>query len=138
MSTFNDSDELYEIQGGFFEHITSDPKLGPKFMNSNTSFLVRYKNPDGNILIDCTGSEPEVTYPVDADSQAQITLDMDADAGHQFWLGKLNLTGAIARRKVQIGGSMKDAMKLLPAMKPAFPKYRAYCESNGHADKIGG
>lgn len=136
MATFADSEELYAVQGGFFEHITTDALLGPKFIASKTSFLVRYRDPVAFLLVDCTGETPVVTYPVDGDTPAEITLDMDADAGHKFWLGQLNLTGAIARRKVAIGGSMKDAMKLLPAMKPAFPKYKVYCEGAGHGDKV--
>jgi putative sterol carrier protein len=61
---------------------------------------------------------------------------MGADEGHKFWLGKLNLTSAMARRKVSISGSMTKALKLMPAMRPAYPKYKAFLEANGHADKV--
>ena len=135
MGMFRDAEELYAVQGGFFDLITVDSSLGPKFAASDTSFLVKYTDPEAFILVDCTGDDNRVIYPASPDTDAEITLTMEADAGHRFWLGDLNLTGAIARRKVTIHGSMKDALRLLPAMKPAFPKYRTYCIENGHADK---
>jgi hypothetical protein len=37
---------------------------------------------------------------------------------------------------VAISGSMAKALKLLPAMKPAFPRYKEFLRERGHADKI--
>jgi hypothetical protein len=136
MPTFKDTDEVYAVQGTFLDQVTKDEVLRPKFVGANTSFLVHYTEPDALILVDCTQDPPVVTTGVPADTKAEIALTMGADEGHQFWLGRLNMTAAMARRKVSISGSMKKAMKLLPAMKPAFPRYKAFLEANGHQDKL--
>jgi SCP-2 sterol transfer family len=136
MSTFKDTAEVYAVQGAFLDAVTKDPQLRAKFVGANTSFLVNYTDPEARILVDCTQDPPVVTTGVPADTQAEIGLRMGADEGHKFWLGQLNMTAAMARRKVAISGSMTKAMKLLPAMKPAFPRYKAFLEANGFADKL--
>lgn len=136
MTTFKDSAELYEVQGGFLAWITKQDGLQDKFVQANTSFLVDYREPAARILVDCTQDPPVVTLDPPPDVQAEISLHMGADEGHRFWLGKLNLTAAMARRKVSITGSMPKALKLLPAMRPAFARYKAFLEEQGHADKV--
>jgi len=136
MTMFKDTAELYAVQGRFLDELTKSADLGPKFAQANTSFLVDYSDPAARILVDCTQNPPVVTCDPPADAAAEIGLHMSADEGHKFWLGKLNLTAAMARRKVSISGSMAKALKLLPAMRPAFPRYKAYLEANGHADKV--
>jgi len=136
MTTFKDTAELYAIQGGFLDWITKDPALRPKFVGSNTSFLVSYSDPSARILVDCTQDPPVVTCDPPTDVTAEIGLSMGADEGHRFWQGKLNLTSAMARRKVSITGSMPKALKLLPAMRPAFGRYKVFLRDNGHEDKV--
>jgi hypothetical protein len=136
MPTFKDTEELYAVQGVFLDEVTKDPDLKAKFVNANTSFLVHYTEPEALILVDCTQDPPVVTTGVPADTKAEIGLRMGADEGHKFWLGQLNMTAAMARRKVSISGSMPKAMKLLPAMKPAFPRYKAFLQANGYGDKL--
>jgi hypothetical protein len=136
MTTFKDTDEVYAIQGRFLDEITHSPDLGPRFVAAQTSFMVNYSDPDARILVDCTLDPPVVICNPPAGTDAEIGLNMGADEGHKFWLGKLNLTSAMARRKVSISGSMTKALKLMPAMRPAYPKYKAFLEANGHADKV--
>ena len=136
MRTFKDSAEVYAVQGAFLDAVTKDPELRPRFVGANTSFLVNYTDPDARILVDCTQDPPKVTTDVPPDTTAEIGLRMGADEGHKFWLGQLNMTAAMARRKVAISGSMPKAMKLLPAMKPAFPRYKAFLQAHGYEDKL--
>ena len=54
-----------------------------------------------------------------------------ADDGHAFWLGELNMALALAKGKVKVTGPISKIMKLLPAMRPAFPKYKAFLSERG-------
>src|SRR2546423_6555073 len=100
MATFKDTHEVYAVQGGFLDWITKDEILRPKFVKANTSFMVNYSDPEARILVDCTQDPPVVVCDPPADTAAEIDLKMGADEGHAFWQGKLNLTAAMARRKV--------------------------------------
>jgi putative sterol carrier protein len=136
MATFETADDVYGIFGKFLTELTQEPDMRPKFVAADTSFLVNYTEPESRILVDCTCDPPRVVTDPPADAKAEINLGMTADDGHKFWLGKLNMTVALAKKQVKVSGPMAKMMKLLPALKPGFAKYRTYLEQNGHADKV--
>ena len=136
MSIFQSAEEVYTIMGTFLAEITCAPDMRPKFLSADTSFLVTYTDPPCRILVDCTQDPPVVTTDPPDDATAEIRLGMSADDAHRFWQGKLNMTVALAKRQVQVAGPMAKMMKLLPALRPAFPRYVQFLEANGHADKV--
>ena len=131
MATFVNAQQVYDTIGLFLDQITKDPELGPKFVAANTSFLVRYTEPECSMLVDATIDPPVVTMNPDPATRTEITLDMAADDGHAFWMGNLNMALALAKSRVKVSGPIAKIMKLLPAMRPAFPKYRAFIEERG-------
>ena len=131
MATFVNAQQVYDTIGLFLDQITKDPELGPKFVAADTSFLVRYTDPECSMLVDATIDPPVVTMNPDPATTTEITLDMAADDGHAFWMGNLNMALALAKGKVKVSGPIAKIMKLLPAMRPAFPKYRAFLEERG-------
>lgn len=135
MSTFQTADEVYATIGEFLKAIVEEPDMRPKFVASQTSFRVTYSDPSAVMVVDCTQDPPVVTLG-DTGAAAEIDLKMSADDGHAFWLGKLNMTVALAKKKVQVSGPMSKMMKLLPAMRPAFPRYRAFLETRGLSTEV--
>lgn len=136
MSMFRSADEVYATLGTFMEHTTKEPDMRPKFTGANTTFLVECTDPDCAILVDCTQDPPLVTTGPPNGTSAEIRIGMSADDAHRFWQGKLNMTVALAKKQVSVSGPMGKMMKLLPAMRPAFPRYRQFLEAAGHSDKI--
>jgi putative sterol carrier protein len=136
MATFQSADELHSTLGAFLAEITMAPDMRPKFTAADTSFLVSYTDPEARTLVDCTQDPPRVVNDPPADAAAEINLKMSADDAHRFWQGKLNMTVALAKKQVQVSGPMGKMLKLLPAMRPAFPRYREFLEANGFSDKV--
>src|SRR5258705_9792931 len=135
VAMFQSAQEVYDTVGNFLAELTQEPDMRPKFVAADTSFIVRYSDPEATILVDCTCDPPRVVNEPPADAGAEINLAMSADDGHRFWLGKLNMTVALAKKQVRVSGPMSKMMKLLPAMRPGFPRYRAYLEANGYGDR---
>lgn len=135
MATFQDAQEVYDVLGTFLDEITKDPDLRPRFVSANTSFMVNQTDPECQILVDCTTDPPRVVNAPSGET-AEIQLFMTADDGHKFWLGKLNAPIALARKQLKVQGPLSKLMKLLPAVQPAFPRYKAFLEEKGHADKV--
>jgi len=131
MATFANAQQVYDTIGMFLDQITKDPELGPKFVAADTSFLVQYTDPDCSMLVDATVDPPVVTMNPDPATETEISLAMAADDGHEFWLGKLNMALALAKGKVKVSGPISKIMKLLPAMRPAFPRYQAFLTEHG-------
>jgi hypothetical protein len=135
MATFQTAQEVYDVLGAFLDEITKADDLRPKFVNANTSFLVTQTDPDSRILVDCTTDPPRVVSDP-ADDDAEIRMYMSTDDAHRFWQGKLNATIALAKKQIKVQGPLSKLMKLLPAMQPAFGRYRTFLEEHGHADKV--
>jgi hypothetical protein len=131
MATFANAQQVYDTIGLFLDQLTKDPEIGPKFVAADTSFLVKYTNPDCTMMMDATVDPPVMTMNPDPGTETEITLEMGADDGHQFWLGNLNMALALAKSRVKVSGPISKIMKLLPAMRPAFPKYKAFLEERG-------
>lgn len=137
MAEFASSEELYEVMTPFYESLTTDPEIGPKFSKANTSFRTTYTEPKAVFLLDCTQSPPVLTTADEAEAgDPACDLTMSADDGHRFWLGKLNLPVALAKRKVKIGGGVTSVLGLVPAMTPAYAKYRAHLEGIGRSTTV--
>jgi putative sterol carrier protein len=136
MATFTDADDVYKTVGAFLEHITQSDDLGHKFAASQTTFHIHYSDPTADMLVDCTKFPPQMKYGEGVGEGAEIQLTMAADDGHKFWLGKLNLTIAMAKGQVKAKGPISKMMKLLPAMRPAFPRYAEFLKENGRTDLL--
>ena len=63
-------------------------------------------------------------------------MRMKADTAHRFWLGKVNVTVAIARGEIKPQGPVAKILRLVPLTKPVFPRYKALLESKGRQDLL--
>ena len=66
--------------------------------------------------------------------EPEVTMTMAADTAHEFWLGQVNVTVALARGQIKAKGPVAKILKLVPLAKPAFPRYKAQLEEQGRAD----
>lgn len=135
MGYFTTSEQLYDVFTGFMKDMAADPVLGPKFVKSKTAFRINYTDPDASILVDCTHDPIQITEGA-SDSKPDVELTMKADNGHLFWMGKLKITTAITKRKVKVNGQVTKMMNLLPALDPAFARYRSYLAEKGYDDLL--
>ena len=68
--------------------------------------------------------------------EPEVVMTMDADTAHRFWLGKVNVTVALARGQMKAKGPVAKILKLVPLTKPIFPRYRAILEKSGRQDLL--
>ncbi len=125
-NAYKDTDDLYDVLGGFLLSLKDHPEIGPKFADSNLLIRFNYRDPDACITIDATGSEVEYDLG-ESPRTPEVEMTMDADFAHAFWLGKANVVSALTRRQVTSRGAVQKAVKLLPILKPAcqlYPEYR--------------
>ena len=61
----------------------------------------------------------------ETEMEPEVTMRMKADTAHRFWLGRVNVTTAIARGEIKPHGPVSKILKLVPLTKPVFPRYRA-------------
>ena len=136
MPYFKDADEVYSFIGKLFEDLAEDEELAPKFQKANTIVQYQYRNPESVITVKVKEGEDGQVDLGDTDMEPEVVMSMEADTAHRFWLGKVNVTVALARGQMKAKGPVAKILKLVPLVKPVFPRYRAQLEQAGRQDLL--
>ncbi|MEX2555412.1 MAG: SCP2 sterol-binding domain-containing protein [Actinomycetota bacterium] len=137
MSLFKDEQEVYRYLAQIFRVAMDDPELASKVKGSGLIVRIDYTDPDSTIGVDFdTGGLFLGPTELPAGFEPNMQLKMSADDGHRFWLGKLNMTAAMARGKVRVKGSVPKMLKLMPLAKPLRSRYEKILADEGRADLL--
>jgi putative sterol carrier protein len=133
---FKDADEVYAFIGKLFEDLAADEELSPKFRKANTVVQYQYRNPESQITVDLREEGEGQVDCGESSLEPEVVMSMEADTAHRFWLGKVNVTVALARGQMKAKGPVAKILKLVPLVKPVFPRYRAQLEQAGRQDLL--
>jgi putative sterol carrier protein len=136
MPYFKDDAEVYQYIGKLFEDLATDEELSPKFRKANTIVQYQYRNPESQITVRMIEGEEGDVDCGETSMEPEVVMTMDADTAHKFWLGKVNVTVALARGQMKAKGPVAKILKLVPLVKPVFPRYRAMLEDAGRQDLL--
>jgi len=133
---FKDAQEVYDILGRLFVDIATDEDVAPKFRKANTIVRYQYRDPESAITVRLQEGQPGDVDFGESEMEPEVTMSMEADTAHRFWLGKVNVTVALARGQITAKGPVAKILKLVPLAKPIFPRYVAQLEAQGRPDLI--
>jgi putative sterol carrier protein len=133
---FKDADEVYAHIGKLFQDLANDDELAPKFRKANTIVQYQYRNPESQITVNLLEGQEGRVDCGETDMEPEVVMTMEADTAHRFWLGKVNVTVALARGQMKAKGPVAKILKLVPLVKPVFPRYRAQLEAAGRNDLL--
>jgi putative sterol carrier protein len=136
LPVFKDEQEVYSYIGRLFQELTADDELGPKFRKANTIVQYQYRNPDSQITVKMKEGEDGRVDLGPTDLEPEIVMSMDADTAHKFWLGKVNVTMAMAKGQIKAKGPVAKILKLVPLVKPVFPRYEQMLEKSNRDDLV--
>jgi putative sterol carrier protein len=136
LAYFKDADEVYSFIGKLFEDLAEDDELQPKFQRANTIVQYQYRDPESTITVKLLEGEEGQVDLGDTNMEPEVVMTMEADTAHKFWLGKVNVTVALARGQMKAKGPVAKILKLVPLVKPVFPRYRAMLEERGRQDLL--
>jgi len=133
---FKDEQEVYDYVGKLFEDLMVDDELRPRFQKADTIVQYQYRNPESQITVKMKEGEDGQVDLGPTDLDPEVVMTMDADTAHKFWLGKVNVTVALARGQMKSKGPVAKILKLVPLTKPVFPRYQAQLEEAGRDDLL--
>jgi putative sterol carrier protein len=136
LAYFKDADEVYAYIGKLFEELSEDVELAPKFRKANTIVQYRYRDPDSQITVKLVDGEDGQVDCGETTLTPEVVMTMDADIAHRFWLGDVNVTVALARGQMKAKGPVAKILKLVPLVKPVFPRYRRLLADAGRGDLL--
>jgi putative sterol carrier protein len=136
LAYFKDADEVYAYIGKLFRDLAEDDELAPKFRRANTIVQYRYRNPDSVITVKLIEGEEGTVDCGETSMEPEVVMSMEADTAHRFWLGKVNVTVALARGQMKAKGPVAKILKLVPLVKPVFPRYQKMLSDAGREDLL--
>jgi hypothetical protein len=136
MAYFKDADEVYAYLGALFRGLVADEELAPRFQAAHTIVRYVYRKPDAQITCKLLAGEEARVDLGASELEPEVVLTMDADVAHRFWLGKVNVTIALARGQIKTKGPVAKVLTLAPLVKAVVPRYRAQLEAAGRADLL--
>lgn len=136
LSYFSDAQEVYDTMGKLFRQLAEDEELAPRFRKANTILQYRYSDPDSTITLRLQENQPGDVDFGETEMVPEVEMSMDADTAHRFWLGKVNVTVALARGQIKAKGPVAKILKLVPLTKPVYPRYKALLEADGRTDLV--
>jgi putative sterol carrier protein len=133
---FKDAQEVYDTIGKLFAELAADEELAPQFSQANTIVQYQHRDPESTITVRLRPDEPTDVDFGETELEPEVVMSMEADTAHLFWLGKVNVTTALARGQIKASGPVAKILKLVPLTKPAFPRYKALLEAQGRDDLV--
>jgi hypothetical protein len=134
MSAFQDTAHAAEILGGFFrqEAATSDDK---GFAGSGVVIGYMLTDIDLHIVLDARkpgapGHAYEVFINDPNAPKPTADIAMDSETFDKLYKGEVQPMALMMDGNVKARGDMSAAMRLLPSMARAIPRYRAYRASH--------
>ena len=134
MPYFKDEQEVYRYIGQLFLDLAEDDELWPKFQRANTIVQYQFRNPESQLTVRMQeGADAQVDLG-STEMEPEVLMTMEADTAHKFWLGKVNVTVALARGQMKAKGPVAKILKLVPLVKPVFPRYKQMLADAGRND----
>lgn len=135
MGTYKSAEDLYTYMGQIFALAFETEGLKEKLNATGVTLKLNLSDPDSVIAVDFGNSIVQCGSDVTMD--VAVDLQMTADTAHRFWLGKLNVPLAIAKREIKVHGSVQKVLKLAPLMQPLHEKYQQILKDAGLEEMIG-
>jgi hypothetical protein len=133
---FKDAQDVYDTLGKLFRDIAADDELGPKFRQANTILQYQCSDPEATITLRLQEDQPGDVDLGETEMEPEVEMSMEADTAHRFFLGRVNVTVALARGEIKASGPVAKILKLVPLTKPIYPRYKAQLEDQGREDLV--
>jgi putative sterol carrier protein len=133
---FKDDQEVYQYIGKLMQDVADDEELAPKFRKADTILQYQYREPESQITLRLQEGQPGDVDFGETEMEPEVVMSMEADIAHRFWLGNVNVTVALARGQIKAKGPVAKVLKLVPLVKPVFPRYKKMLEDAGRDDLL--
>jgi len=127
MAVFKDTEMMYDVLGGLFKNLLSDQEFASQFKAANVTVKFVINDPEGIINV----KSDEVVCGEIPDFKPDVTMLLSGDTCHNFWLKKVSLPMALAKRTIRAKGPVNKVLKVLPLLKPAYVMYPGICDQRG-------
>ena len=133
MPIFETAEELYTCIGGLFERLKSQVEVQAELASLKLTVRFNYTQPAASITLVAHDGESVIHYG-ECNEKPDVELAMTGDIAHHFWLGEINVMGAITKRQIVLTGSLSKIMALIPLIQVGiqiYPQHYQECLGKG-------
>jgi 2-oxoisovalerate dehydrogenase E1 component len=136
MAVYKDQQEFEAILSNLWGKIFDTPAIVQSVSGIKLIARFRYTDYPVSLYIDLSGDAPNYYFNPETPVQPDVDMILSSETSHLFWMEDLNVPMAIATRKIIPKGSVQKALKLIPALKPAFAIYPEVLKEFGREDLL--
>ncbi len=136
MKPVRNKEELVKILSELWDRIFATKEIVDAVSGVKIVTRFRYTDIDAAIYIDTTGDTPKYYWDPEDKVAFDVEMILSTETSHKFWMEELNVPLALAGRKIVAKGSVQKALKLIPALKPAFALYPQVLRDLGREDLL--
>ena len=129
MPVFETAEELYGCIGGLFERLKSQTQMQQELASLKLTVRFAYTEPEASITLVAHDGEG-IIHCGECNEKPDVELAMTGDIAHHFWMGEVNVMGAITKRQIVPTGSLSKIMALTPLIKAGiriYPQHYQEC-----------
>jgi hypothetical protein len=135
MTLTKDKVKIEALFQAFFTDVFSRDHLHECFANLDKIISINYRDPEIKFVIVCKPDSTKFVPNADGEFNPDITITMDWETAHHFWMDDLDILSAVLNRKIVLGGNFADLYNLRPLFKETSSIYQKlameYCEADG-------
>ena len=135
-SIYKNKEELHTILSSLWEKIFNTPEITDKLSELSLTVKFRFTDIKTSLYIVVGDGEKKFFWDPETEIKADVEMILASETGHRFWLEDLNVPLALAGRKIIAKGSIQKALRLLPALKPAFKLYPGILIEHGRDELL--
>ncbi len=136
MPTYRNAQEFADILTALWTRIFASSEIMEGFRGEKLIVKFRFSDFQQELFIDSTGDSPGLRWNPGEHTPFDVEMILASDTSHKFWMQELNIPLAIGTRKIVAKGSVQKALKLIPALKPAFSLYPVILKEFGRDDLL--
>ena len=138
MGVYKSQQEFEAILSKLWDKILDTPEIVASVSDVKLIARFRYTDLPSALYIDLSGDKPAYYWNPEEAVSPDVDMILSSETSHKFWMEDLNVPMAIASRKIIPKGSVQKALKLIPALKPAFAIYPEVLREFGRTDLLTG
>jgi len=136
MASFETKEQFTAILTALWDRIVRTPEIAEPLSRTGLLARFRFSDLETDLYIDARGDQLTFYWDPEERPTPDVEMILSAETAHKFWMQDLNIPLALASRKIIAKGSVQKALKLLPALKPAFSVYPLILREMGKADLL--
>ena len=129
MSVFKDEKHVYSTLGNLWKQAFALEEVRSKFSQLGVTVHFVIHEPEAELWLFPNGV---VEGPANQPPQgALLEMEMSGDTAHRFWMDKLSVPLAVAKRQIKARGPINKVLGLLPQLKPLKQLYPEIAKQEG-------